>query len=107
MPTRKPHNSKGLGQSFPRVLPDPISSGASKRGTVTKHSGAPTGIGAFIGFLFIVGVNSVILWLAVRILHSAEVVEWHLSVAEVVSLAILWVVWRSLDRAMHVRPSKK
>ena len=100
MPSRKP-TSRNAFSSFPRAITDPKSTGAPTRGNVQKHSGAPVGTQAFVGFLFVVTVNSVVLWVGARILRSAEVVSWSLSVVEVVSLAILWVVWRAIDRATH------
>lgn len=100
MPSRKPTSGNAFS-NFPRAITDPKSAGAPTRGKVQKHSGAPAGTQAFVGFLFIVLVNSVVLWVGARILRSAEIVSWSLSVVEVVSLAILWVVWRAIDRATH------
>lgn len=101
MPSRKTNSGNPFGSGFPRAITDPKIPGAPTRGKVQKHSGAPGGAQALVGFLFIVVVNSAVLWTGARILRSAEVVSWSLSLLEVVSLAILWVVWRAIDRATH------
>lgn len=92
MPSRKVPNSN---PAFPRAIRDPLSSEAPKR---PRSSGAPTGGGAFLGFVFVVLVNFAVLWLAVEILRSAGVVSWKLSPVETLSLAVLWIVWRAVDR---------
>lgn len=98
MPTRKTPGSN-FG-TFPRSINDPIS--VSSPGRVVRHSGAPTMWGAIGGFVVLSLLNSVVLYLVVRVLRNAGIVSWNLSVVEILTLAMLWVSWRSIDRLTDI-----
>lgn len=78
--------------SFPRAFRDsPISGGAPTPNKRQRQGNA------FIGFVLLVALHTVLLWLAVRTLESAEIVTWRLSVLDSLILATLYVVWQSLS----------
>lgn len=101
MPSRKSNNN-GFS-SFPRAITEPKGVySAGSPGTVTKHSGAPSAVGAVGGFVVLSLLNSVVLYLVVRVLRNAGIVSWNLSVVEILTLAMLWVSWRSIDRLTDI-----
>lgn len=88
-------NWKSTNKSFgssPRVIRDLAKSGgapAQKRGQREGN--------AFLGFLMLVALHTVLVWLGVRALESAEIVTWRVGVWDSLKLATLYVVWQSLS----------
>jgi len=110
MPSRKnPRNfvnGPSSSGSFPNALRD--SRGAPLGGDPTFGSGASSrggALGAAIGSIGIsLTLRSLAIWLAVRVLHSADAVDWQLRWWQAVSLCLLWVVWDALNP--HRPPSR-
>lgn len=79
--------------SFPRAIRD---SGGASAGSI--QSGAPARIvaQALGGFVSLVGMHAVLLWLAVRVLRSAGAVTWSLGAWHALALAFFYVWWKAL-----------
>jgi hypothetical protein len=79
--------------SFPAardVFPQKI-----KRGSSTERFCA-----VVIGLLFVVGVDSLLVYLALAILRSAGIVEWSPAVYQIIAFSTVTVAYRGLQRAM-------
>lgn len=86
-------NTNKVGSSFPRAFRDsPSVSSGAPRPKRSRREG-----NAFLGFLMLVALRTALLWSAVRVAESAEIVTWQLSVWESLKLATLYVVWQSLS----------
>lgn len=55
------------------------------------------GVRALAGFLTLVVLNAVVLWLVVRVLNVADAFSWSVGAWDAVALSALWTAWRSLD----------
>jgi hypothetical protein len=90
-----------VGQSSsPRAIRD-FSSGAptqKKRKVKRNETGS-----AIFGLFFAVAFHSLVLWLAVRILQSAEVVAWNLPLLHCVGLSGLYLLWRTFHSYIFAR----
>jgi hypothetical protein len=88
-------NTNKTSGSFPRAFRDsPISGGAptpKKGGRDSRRVG-----NAFLGFLLLVGIHTVLLWLAVRVAESAGIVTWNVGWWDSLKLATLYVVWKAV-----------
>lgn len=85
------NTSKSSG-NFPRPFRDsPISRGAPDPNRSRREGNA------FIGFLMLIALHTVLVWLGVRTLESAGIVTWEVGVWDSLRLATLYVVWQSLS----------
>lgn len=82
--------------SFPRAFRDSQHFPSVSRGAPARKKDRQ-GRNAFLGFLMLVTLYSVLLWLAVRVAESAGIVSWSVGVWDSLKLATLYVLWQSLS----------
>ena len=116
--SRKSHIYSDGSGSFPRSLRnlDRAPAGSARSGAyeTKKEMGGDVmdkkpnmGIRAFAGFVTLVVLNAVVLWLVVRVLRSSGAFSWSVGAWDAVSLSALWTVWRSLDSYIFGRASQQ
>jgi hypothetical protein len=84
------------GSSFPRAFRDSQNFPTVSRGAPTQKRDRQ-GRNAFLGFIMLVALYTVLLWLAVRVAESAEIVSWSIGMLDSLKLATLYVLWQSLS----------
>jgi hypothetical protein len=84
------------GSSFPRAFRDSQNFPTVSRGAPTQKRDRQ-GRNAFLGFIMLVTLYTVLLWLAVRVAESAEIVSWSIGMLDSLKLATLYVLWQSLS----------
>ena len=84
------------GSSFPRAFRDSQNFPTVSRGAPTQKR-EREGRNAFLGFIMLVALYTVLLWLAVRVAESAEIVSWSIGMLDSLKLATLYVLWQSLS----------
>lgn len=88
-------NSKKIGNSFPRPLPNPISGGAP------TASGGMKSILAILNLAFVSFMLGSVLYLALRIVSvEGSGVSVTLSLWRCMSLALLYTLWRLVVSAL-------
>jgi hypothetical protein len=95
-------NSENPQPNFPRPIRDNLG-GAPTRKAPALERGSNDKVRIFAGFLTLLALCSVLLWLAVAVLHSAGALSWSLSAWQTVALAFLYLLWRSLDSFLFPR----
>jgi len=84
------------GSSFPRAFRDSQNFPTVSRGAPTQKRDRQGG-NAFLGFIMLVTLYTVLLWLAVRVAESAGIVSWSIGMLDSLKLATLYVLWQSLS----------
>jgi hypothetical protein len=84
------------GSSFPRAFRDSQNFPTVSRGAPTQKRDRQ-GRNAFLGFIMLVTLYTVLLWLAVRVAESAGIVSWSIGMLDSLKLATLYVLWQSLS----------
>jgi|LakMenE18May11ns_1017448.scaffolds.fasta_scaffold9942766_3 hypothetical protein len=89
-------------RKFPNEWSSKDNFGSSrKEPRAVKPSGAPNSMAAgIIGFVLLVVVVSLLGSALARVLHTAGVVQWQLSVLEVFAISSISVTLRAIDRAV-------
>lgn len=98
-------NTKKVNPSFPRAIRDSQNRGNSGGASgLFSPSGAPNlkstqrerKRNAVLGFVALVVMHAVLLWLGSHALESAGVVSWTLGMLDSLALATLYVLWQAL-----------
>lgn len=90
------HSNKAEPASISRAFRDSQNFPTVSRGAPTQKRDRQ-GRNAFLGFIMLVTLYTVLLWLAVRVAESAEIVSWSIGMLDSLKLATLYVLWQSLS----------